>query len=479
MVLKLKAGICLFLSAMLLLGCTGIVHAEGTADLFSAVSFSEKDFDGFLIPEPKGWGHVSSSRLPDYMLFACDGAVSDGSKMSMEVSWYLPSSAYHYAEDPEVAEKEIRSDLDKIAKQVGNGEQEFIDLYGHPAGLMTYSMSDGRGGFGAYCGRIAYARNNRYLLIFVYIMGNDAEKTTKITMNDLKALAEKIGYDEEQAPFTAAKATFTVGGKDGAVGLTAGKALQMEAVFDLQDLINRKEKNDTVNWTVRNAETGEEDPLASISEKGQLKVDKSLGAPVDLEVSATSAVYGTEAKCVIHADPIITGVTVDPVELFFYAGTDESQTAVAAPVPDTMPSTGITWTPAKEGIVEITPIEDGKVSIKPLAAGKTAIQVAEPTGKKTKLTVNVINPVETVELTVKGTPKPGGSVAVNAALAPKDAGDKKVEWSLDVGEDIATINEKGQVKIAKETASGTVITVTCTAIGAPNPIVTTIELNVE
>ena len=45
-----------------------------------------------------------------------------------------------------------------------------------------------------------------------------------------------------------------------------------------------------------------------------------------------------------------------------------------------------------------------------------------------------------------------------------------VQWSLDVGEDIATINEKGQLTISKTAPSGTKITVTCTALGAPTPV---------
>ena len=47
-------------------------------------------------------------------------------------------------------------------------------------------------------------------------------------------------------------------------------------------------------------------------------------------------------------------------------------------------------------------------------------------------------------------------MTVTAGLTPKNAGNKYVEWSLDVGEDIATINAKGQVKISKEAEAGTV-----------------------
>jgi hypothetical protein len=132
----------------------------------------------------------------------------------------------------------------------------------------------------------------------------------------------------------------------------------------------------------------------------------------------------------------------------------------------------------KKDIIEITDVADGEVSIKPLAAGKTTIAVKEPGGKNAKLNVSVVQPVESVTLTVKGNIKPGGSVNVAADLQPKQAGNKNLEWSVDVGEDVATINAKGQVKISKEAASGTKITVTCKALGSPEPIVSTTEIEI-
>ena len=84
--------------------------------------------------------------------------------------------------------------------------------------------------------------------------------------------------------------------------------------------------------------------------------------------------------------------------------------------PATVPPVGLTWTPAKKDIVEIAPVEDGVVSIKPLKAGKTDIAVKEPGGKNAKLTVNVVAPVESVELKVNGKPKAGGKVNIAAAL---------------------------------------------------------------
>ena len=274
------------------------------------------------------------------------------------------------------------------------------------------------------------------------------------------------------------KAGLSVSGKDGAASVTAGKNLQMIAAFDYPELINKNNENDGVVWSVANAETGEEVPTVVIDGTGKLTIDKKLDEVVRLLVTGKSASYGTTATAVITATPVVSKVVLDPAQLFFYVGTEDPQTVKAVLEPASVPPVGLTWTPAKKDIVEITPVEDGVVSIKPLKAGKTDIAVKEPGGKNAKLTVNVVAPVESVELKVNGKPKAGGKVNIAAALAPKNVGNKAVQWSLDVGEEIATINEKGQLTIGKEVASGTKITVTCTALGAPNSVVGTIVVEV-
>jgi hypothetical protein len=461
---------------MLVMVCANTAFMEGSTGTLGDVTFSEKDAEGFLFPVPDGWSRKRSGG-DNSLIASCNGQIS-GHQAQMDICWYLPSSPYHFAEDPEVAEKEIRSDFEKVAKGLDGVEQEFVDIDGHPAGLLTYIINGSGNRFGAYSGRIVYVRNTRYLMICVYIIGNDPEKTPRVTMDDLKMLAGKISYDAEKAPFTAAKATFTVQGKDGVNEIVAGKPLQLEAVFDDQEAINQKEKNNGVNWTAVNAETGAEEPLVSISGKGQLKVDKNLAAPLELAVTGTSVAYGTKATCRVKVLPVITGISLEPAELFFYEGSNEPQTVKASLIPDTMPPTGITWTPAKADTLEIKPAEDGSASIRPLVPGKTSVKVTEPGGKSASLNVSVVAPVEAVELTASGKVKAGGTVSVKAALSPKGAGNTNVEWSLDVGEDVATINEKGQVKISKEAAPGTKITVTCKALGAPEPVVATLVLEV-
>ncbi len=274
------------------------------------------------------------------------------------------------------------------------------------------------------------------------------------------------------------KAGLSVSAKDGEASVSAGKSLQMIVAFDNPDLINKKNKNDEVIWSAGNAETGETVPAATIDAKGELKIDKSLEETVRLLVTGESASYGTKATAVITAIPVVKGIIADPAELFLYVGTEEPQTVKVFLEPASVPPVGLTWTPAKKDIVEITEVGDGAVSIKPLKAGKTDITVKEPGGKSTKVKVNVVDPVESVKLAVKGKAKADCKVNIAATLAPKTAGNKAVEYSLDVGEDIATINNKGQLSISKNVPSGTKITVTCTALGAPVPVKASVVVEV-
>ena len=116
--------------------------------------------------------------------------------------------------------------------------------------------------------------------------------------------------------------------------------------------------------------------------------------------------------------------------------------------------------------------------IRPVAAGNTVVIISEPGGKTARLKVSVVTPVEQVELTLAGRPIPGGRVAVKSAPIPKTAGNKTLEWSLNVDESVASVSKKGVVTISRDAAPGTRIVVTCKALGAPDPVVSTIEFEV-
>ena len=354
----------------------------------------------------------------------------------------------------------------KLGDDLQNIENKWIEKDGYPVRLVTCDSDNRSTGF------LLYIRNSIIASLQIWA------KDKLVTMQDLESLAGYLQYDETQAFLKESDVDITVSSKGDPLAVTAGKNVQFTSAFANPDAVNKKNQNDAVVWSVAKADTGEAVEGVSIDAKGQLKVDKSLSAPVDLQVKVASELFGTSATYNISAIPVVSKVVLDPAQLFFYVGTEDPQTARASLEPASVPPVGLTWTPAKKDIVEITPVEDGVVSIKPLKAGKTDIAVKEPGGKNAKLTVNVVAPVESVELKVNGKPKAGGKVTVAATLAPKNVGNKAVQWSLDVGEDIATINEKGQLTIGKEVASGTKITVTCTALGAPTPVIATTVIEI-
>ena len=358
--------------------------------------------------------------------------------------------------------------------------EEMIEVLGEPALICTgVAQTDGQQ---LPFGLLYMVKNSSSLELAAFMYDGKSgagQGKPGFTLTDMKLLAGQIQYDESKASMTLADAAVTVSAKKGETEITGGKKVQLQAAFGNPDKINLKSKNNGVEWSVIDLETGEAPADVTIDSKGSLSAKKDLAAVRKLRVKAVSTKYSTEGTYDITAIPAVKKVTVDPAELFFYVGTEEAQTVKAVLDPDTVPPTGITWTPAKKNLLEIEPAEDGTARIRPLSAGKTTVAVKEPGGKNAKLTVSIVEPVTEVTLAAKGKAQPGKTVTVTAALAPKNAGNRNLEWSLDVDETVAAIDAKGRVKIDKNAAAGTAITVTCRALGAPEPVTATLEITVE
>ena len=106
------------------------------------------------------------------------------------------------------------------------------------------------------------------------------------------------------------------------------------------------------------------------------------------------------------------------------------------------------------------------------------LTATEPGGKTARVSVTVLRSVDDIILNVNGECRPGSTVTVRASIEPKILWDTPLKWSVDVGEDIATI-ERGTLKIAKGAPAGTVITVFCTAESAAEPVVKTVQIKVQ
>lgn len=465
--------LCVALCMVLVMGCVGCV---ALADTFkNCVHGSNIGDYGFVVPYPDESGFNTEFYSYGY-IFGSTFRGLNGQALVMTAKVYTMGTSFYDAmyEDPQKAKDFYKEALwiDEGGTYGGGGlisnvHDDIIEIEGHPA-YITRFETETKG----WIGRIYYIRNSAVVEVSLQSLEEE------ITDDDMLHIASLMSYEEEMAPFIAADTLLSVSSKGDPVTVTAGKNLAFTAVFANSGRVNKKNKNDAVVWSVGKSDTGEAVEGVTIDAKGQLKVDKSLAAPVDLQVKVASELFGTSATYNISAMPVVSKVNLDPAELFFYVGTEDPQTVKASLEPATVPPIGLTWTPAKKDIVEITPVEDGTVSIKPLKAGKTDIAVKEPGGKNAKLTVNVVAPVESVELKANGAAKAGGKVKIAATLAPKNVGNKTVQWSVDVGEDIAKIDDKGQLTISKEAPSGTKIIVTCTAVGAPSPVVSTIVVEI-
>ena len=396
---------------------------------------------------------------------------------SIFIDYKIYAPLDEFAEDAETADRMY--DYGNVTSGVEDLETESIQLGEHHARAQLMKVPNPSGDYSL--GMLYYVRNNRIIRVRIFSEpqnGTAWEDLPKVTMGDLRKIAEQIVYDPSQASITVADGGISLSTKDGANVVSAGKKLTVNAAFASPEKVNKKAKNDGITWSVTEAETGNAPEGITVDKKGVLTAGKQTDRVTKVEVKAESPVFHTSATYSVTVIPAMKKLAVEPAEVFFYTGTDSQVTARAVPDPETVPATGITWTPAKQGIVEIVPDEEnGSAVIRPVGAGKTTIAVREPGGKNAKLAVSVVAPAEELELTVSGKTSPGSTVTVKETVLPKQAGNKAVEWSLDVEEDIATIS-KGKVKITKTAPEGAVITVTCTATGAPEPIVRTVQITV-
>lgn len=443
---------------------------------FQDLAYETRVREGFLLPVPAGddW---DTEVYEEGSTSAFYSESKDG-QFIWSAEFYLPSGVALVTSDEE-AELQY-SEEGMFNNEQKNIESAYVTIDGHKGRAWTFENYSG-GQFYAHTALLRYARNNRLLsILFISLAGENGTpgNTPIITMDDMMRVAGEIGYDETQAPFIAADAQITVTEKNNATTVAAGKSLQFSAAFGNPERVNKKNGNDTILWRVLLANGGMCEDEAGITDKGQLITGKSMTEPVELLVEAVSQDYGTVGEYPVTVIPAVKTISVEPADLFLFVGTDEARTVQASTDPESVASIGLTWESKSKNVVEITDAGNGAVEIRPLKAGKTTVTAKEPGGKSAKVNVVVGEPVTALELSAKGKTAPGGTVSLTAKLTPAKPADKTVEWSIDVGEDVATINAKGQLKIAKETAEGTVITVTCKALGAPEPLTETIQITV-
>lgn len=442
--------------------CSGVLGEE----TFEAVSMPYSR--GFTIPAITSWGTpVKTEDKANGTIryqYGAEAFTFEETCSFIALDFFPDAGAYYEQISENLKSKESYPDL----------AERTAEINGNPVYMLCFT-ADGTEGTAATAGFIYVVREDT-VLVMTLLSNDSRENPSRITLNDLETIAGQIAFDPAKAPLRKEDGELSITSRGNPQGVSAGKTAAFTAAFANAAAVKR-EKADAVTWSVAVAETGEQPEGIAINEKGVLTVGKDLTAAVNLVVTASSAKFGTTATYPITAVPVIRKLTAAPADVTLYADSDNSAVIQVTAEPEIVPA-GLEWTLRPDSIAEVITGEDGTATLKPLAPGKGTLSVKEPGGKSAIVRVNVLQPVTGVELKTAGKAVPGGVVMVTAAVRPKNAGNKKTEWSVDVGDDIATINDRGKVRINKSTPAGTVITVTCTATGAKEPVVQTIQIEV-
>ena len=367
-------------------------------------------------------------------------------------------------------------DQTTFSSSVTNLKQLDLEIDGHPARMVTYTLSaDGQA---SHFGEIHYVRNNCCLSFRIYASRTDvpADRLVPVSFADLERFAAEIHYDEEAAPLRESDTLLSLTAKGDKTLLAGGESLVLAAAFANPNAV-KAAGGSGISWALTDPATGEAPEFAVLSAPGVVMVYRTLQAPAELDVVASSDAFGTSASLRLTVVPAASALSLDPQEGTLYL-TSSPVAFRALPVPETIPADLMSWTFAGT-CAELTLPGDGSAVISPLGAGSGMLTVAAPGGRRTSLKITVLIPVESVELTRKGDAVPGAKISYTAAVLPKNAANRKVSWSVDVSPDIASISSAGKLTISKEAPVGTQITVTCTAPGAPEPVIVSETLTVS
>ena len=466
------------LAALLILALALPALAEPAADgILAGMDFDEISKDGFHVPMPKEQGWQGGEAWGMRGLFAESIRKGEGTEL-------LTLQAYSQELDQFVQTTE---DANKYYDSLHfENEQDVqvsnVNIEGYSARLVTFSYTRANGGPNVNSGILLYAREMRMLQLRLYSEmepGNDPENmpaAPAVTMEDLLTLAGRVHFAPEEAPIRHSDVELTIGVAGDIPVVASGGTLQLFPVFGNDKIVSAAIGNNGVTWEALDPATGLASDVAAISEKGVFTAGKNIQWASEVVVRVTSTAYDTVSTRKILVTPPATALLADPDSVTFYAGENRTETIATRIEPDIVPLIGLSWNINKKDLLEITDNGNGTATVRPLLAGRGTLTVREPGGKGANIKVTVLQPVLSVELTQKGKAKPGSIVPFTVKLTPYNAGDRTVEWSVDVDESIATITNRGRLRISKDAPAGSVIHVSCKAIGAPEPVIATAEV---
>lgn len=232
------------------------------------------------------------------------------------------------------------------------------------------------------------------------------------------------------------------------IQLIKGKSIQLNAT------VSGTDERSLLKWE------SSDQSVATVSNKGKVTAKSAGNAVIICETTLENGTV-LKAQCVVEVLIPVTGIKAEQKMITVGLG-QESDAVILTVMPDNASDKTVSWSSEDESIaiVEQTGI------IRGMKTGKTSILATsnDGSGKKEKINVEVIIPVEKITLDLPDrTILKGKKVSISAEVLPESASNKKVVWSSSdstiatVSNGTVTGKKGGSVTITAESAdaSGT------------------------
>ena len=436
--------------------------------------------DGFTIPMPSGEGWSSEgpnsqepwSGITSYSYGYFSGSLGRNIWMSCSFSTYV----YKKAQSMKFQDmlKEVQRTEKSWSGQLYN-KQKYYDEVGriYINGLpVVYAIRNEKQDNQNNTNLQLETRMGTRYLYLNYYFGSGSSALPEIGPDFLEAALSGLKIDGQPVTLIIREPVPSLSQADGVTETVGGAKIQYTS-GDPDPAFGK------VIWEV-SGEDGSKTKAATVDKKGLVTAGKAVKEITKVIVKARYENCSKAAETVLTVYPPMKKLNIVASDTFLYVGSSRTITLTASPDPEGSKLMGLTWKAAKEGLAEIQDNGDGTVTLTPVAPGALTVTATEAGGVKGTVKITVTDKIVTAaEIAAKGAPAPGKAVTLTAKLTPAAPARKDVTWSIDVDETIAKIDAKGKLTIAKDAPAGTVITVTCTALGAPEPVEAKLELTVE
>lgn len=234
----------------------------------------------------------------------------------------------------------------------------------------------------------------------------------------------------------------------GPSSVAEGKSITLKAVVTPEDATI-----DDVIWSVDCDKS-----VATISSSGKLTA-KNVEENVTVTVTAVSkqdaSIRATHAVTIC---PSVSKVTISAPAAIIDLDSENPTLQLTASVLPADASQEVSWSSSSS---RATVDENGLVTAKRTGTVTITARATDGSGRKATVTIKIVRAVKSVSIIGSSSVAAGKSIQLKADIAPDNATNDDVTWSVDCDKSIATITSSGKLTAKKGVAALTTVTVTC------------------